>query len=121
MLPPEIVQQIYAYDPTYHEVYAKVLHQLRIKRVFWNHFYSPKARIADFFHFFGEATVNRWVFRGEEFYWEMYTMAEYEMYVAWRVYLHRSLSSSSICFKRPTTVYTSHTSVATNNPATTMA
>jgi len=109
-MPPEILQYIFEFDSTYHEVYAKVLHQLRFKCVFWNHFYSPKAWILQFFKCFGDAAVNRWVFRGEEFYWEMYTPAEYETYVGWRIYLHRSVSAFST--RRSMTRKNSHASIA---------
>lgn len=88
LFPPDIVRLIESYDSTKYETYARVLHQFRMRRVFWLHFYSPKPWISQFFQEINDAEVNRWLFRGEEFFWEMYSPPEYEAYVEWRCHLH---------------------------------
>lgn len=83
-LPLEIVRLIDSYDSTKYENFARVLHQFHFRRVFWFHVYSEKPWMQRFFHSLGDAPENHWLFRGEEFYWQMYRPEEYEAYVETR-------------------------------------
>ena len=93
-LPPELICHIYSFDSTYYDAFLKVMHQFCFRRIWWNHFYSPRPWICAVLNQLTERKENRWLFRGEEFYWEMYTAQEYETYVRWRCFLHRSFSFS---------------------------
>jgi hypothetical protein len=88
VLPDDLVRYIYEFDPTFYEMHRKVVHQLRMRVVWWLHFYCEKPWLNRVITKLNLEPTSRWIFHGEEFFWTMYTEKEYETLVHNRCWAH---------------------------------